>query len=85
MLFVVPLSKLNVLMHGEALHDRPLEAVFFQYRLARNDVLQRPFFSCWSVIQGGNDPGRTGLADLLKCDGIVGSKPVPGFLPFVCS
>ena len=66
---------LDVLVHRDALHDRPHEARIGDHLLPLADLLHGPHLAVGNMVQGVDDIGGSGLADVREAHGIV--RPVP--------
>ena len=76
----IAFARLDMLVHGHALHDAPPQPGGFYRRFSSLDFLDGPHLAVGDVVQGGHDTGRSRLADVLQADGVVGPVPAPCLL-----
>ena len=69
---------LDMLVDGDALHDRPAKARVGDRLSAFFDLPDGPHLAVGNVMEGGHDVGGPGLTDVLKAYGVVRTVPAPG-------
>ena len=69
---------LDMLVDGDALHDRPAKARVSDRLSAFFDLPDGPHLAVGNVMEGGHDVGGPGLTDVLKAYGVVRTVPAPG-------
>src|SRR5450432_2283536 len=74
-LFKIARMFFDILMHGQALNDRPAHAGGCYSCLSLNYLFHRPDLPDRDMMQGRDHSCTTCLSDILQAHGIIGAEP----------